>query len=305
MEPTLKVNGVPLDGLGFDVITRTGWRSFPGFRATTIATSNADGVLVPNRRAPLQPGALNLAIYVTGKNYVEFTERIDTIMSIFATPNGTVPVEMNLDPEEGYIRVCEARTLAAWTVNHEGPNQADVNVVMEIPAGTWTTTDYFVTREQNVLVDDLIQVECWNPTYTITDSLLLIRDPGTARYITMNDEGDDTINRPVVSLNLQADVASNRSILVNFGQWTAGLISRPDADDVTEEWFADPPLYTLDLTSRLVHSGPMYGQSILTFQPGATPLVPRMPSLIIDAVDELYVTTALPDVFFAVKPRWT
>lgn len=304
MEPTLTVNGVSLDGLGYNVTSRTGWRSFPGVRATTIATSNADGVLVPNRRAPLEPGTLNLSMYVTGENYVEFTERIDTLMAVFSTPDGTVPVELNLDPEEGLIRTCQARTLAAWAVGHEGPLQADFSVVMEIPSGTWTTTGYAIARRVNF--GDPLFVECQNPTYSITDSILLIRDPNIIVDFTVTDTHSDFEYgyRPSVSLLLASPVPSNRSLLFDFGRWSAGLIARPDVDEVDEGWFDNLPVYQTDLTSSLVRRGPMYGGSLLSLKPGETPLVPRIPGVHIDGVDGAGIPDPISDATLAVKPRW-
>lgn len=300
---SVTVNGVSLSSVAYGVSTRTGWRSAPGIRAQQIAPSNVDGVLVPDRRAPLEPGQIGLSMWVRGRTFAEFTAALDTLMRVFSTQRGTVPVTMEIEP--GVTRVCEARTVAAWSVDHKSPLHAEFQAVMEIPGGAWTTEGYAIGRRTTFGSDVPLSVVCDDPTAIITDAVLLIRDPGTAVDITVSDAAVDTLEaqRVFVRLLLDDPVPSNRSLIFDLGAWQVYECVRPDADDVTAAWFDDLPTATTDYTADAYRQGPMWGRTLLALEPGGI-AAPREPGVRVDGVDGDTIPVPTPDATLAVRPRW-
>ena len=297
---SLIVDGVPLSSLAFDVSTRSGWRSFPGIRATSITASNTDGVLVPSRRAPLEPGQLTVSMWVRGVDYADFTARVDTLMATFTTPRDTITVEMETDV--GDWRVARARTVASWAVDHISPLHANIKVVLELVDGAWTAPEYSSATRTDFNVTEPLTVLCGDPTTTITDALLLIRDPGRAVSITIYDAAVSTVDaeRIFARLDLEAPLASDRSLFFDLGQWKVGEVARPSS--VTVEWFDFPP--PLIVEHDVFRAGPMFGRTLLPLEPGSRPQPPRTPGVRIDIVDDDGIPVATREATLAVKPRW-
>lgn len=303
MRYPVTVNGVALDNWAYQVTSRNGWQSTPGLRAVSIEAANTDGVLVPDRAAPIEAGQVTFSMFVRGADFEEYTANLDTLKRIFATQRGTVEVTMDTG---GVVRVCQARTVASWQPEHVNPLMARFTVVMEIPAGVWTTADYAIRRETVASVTEPIAVMCDDPTGKITDAKVLIHDPGNGIDWTLSDGNVDTIERQRLWVGFSYDepLASDRSILADLGQWQVSVIARPDIADVDAAWFAEDHGVITDLTGSIVRSGPMFGRSLLPLEPGG-PLPPRMPSLRIDGVDDdglpLYT---ISNVVVAVRPAW-
>lgn len=304
MQYPITVNGVALDDWAHNVTTRNGWQSSPGLRAASVEAAHTDGVLVPDRAAPIEPGQITLSMFVRGRDWAEYVANLDTLKRLFSTPRGTVEVTMDTGD---VVRVCQARTVASWQPEHVNPLHARFTVVMEIPSGVWTTADYSIKRATIAAVTTPIPVMCDDPTAKIGDAKVLIHKPATGIEWTLSDGNVDPVEqqRIWVSFSYAEPLASDRSILVDLGQWKVSVIARPDIGDVDAAWFAAEHTALVDLTSSVVRSGPMFGRSLLPLEPGAGPLPPREPSVRIDGVDDdglpLYT---IEDVVVAVKPAW-
>ena len=303
MQYPITVDGVKLDNLAYKVTTRNGWQSTPGLRAASVEAAHVDGVLVPDRVAPLEPGQIALSMFVKGRDWPEYVYNLDTLKRLFSTPRGTV--EVTMDTGDG-VRVCQARTVASWQPEHVNPLHARFTVVMEIPSGVWTTARYVVKRGLDVSSERPIGVVCGDPTARITDTQVLIHKPGTGIDWLLSDGNVDPVEQQRIWLrfNFAEPLPANRSILVNLGQWSVSVIAQPDLADVDPDWFAGTRPVLEDLTPSLVRNGPMFGRSLLPLEPGG-PLPPREPAVRVDAVDDdgLPLISIL-DVFAAVKPAW-
>lgn len=296
----ITVQGVALSSLAYGISTRTGWRSSPGVRAAEITAANADGVIVPDRRAPLEPGQFGLSMWVRGRTFAEFTSNLDTLMVVFSTQSGTVPVTMDVD--QGVTRVCQARTVASWSVDHVAPLHAQFNVVMEIPAGAWTSEDYY-TRAASFAGE--VRVLCDDPTALVTDSQLLMRDTGSAVDLIVYDVSVDLTEsqRVFARLVLDEPLVEGRSLLWDLGGWRVVEIAQPDAEDVTPAWFDASPAVLVDHTADVYRQGPMWGRALLPLQPGGI-VPPRDPGVGVIATDADTIPTTVPGVTLAVRPRW-
>jgi hypothetical protein len=302
MQYPITVDGVPLDSLAYKITTRNGWQSTPGLRAASVEAAHTDGVLVPDRAAPLEPGQVAFSMFVRGNDWPEYVANLDTLKRLFSTPRGTIPVTMDTGE---VVRVCQARTVASWQPEHVNPLHSRFTVVMEIPSGVWTTADYELRRYQAVSVTTPLAVDCWDPTAKLTDVQILIRDPGAAVEWTLSDAGVDTIERQRIWLQISAPapLAADRSLLIDLGQWSATTIARPAAVDVDAAWFDTPKVTVTDLTGSIVRNGPMFGRSLLPLEPGGV-LPPRVPAVSLDPVDGDDLPTSSPDVHVAMRPAW-
>lgn len=304
MQHPVTVAGASLDQWAYQITTRNGWQSTPGVRAVSVEAAHVDGVLVPDRRAPLEPGQFAVSMFVRGSSWPEYLANLDTLRAIFGTQRG--PVEVTMDTGDGTMRVCQARTVASWTPEHINPLIARFTVVMEIPSGVWTSPGYYLRAGVNVNVTTPLAVDCWDPTATVTDAQLLIRDPGGAVDFWLSDASVSPLEaqRIWVRLTLPTVVAADKSLLFNLGAWQVLLIDRPDLADVDEAWF-DVTRYSLtDYTSLLQRNGPMFGTSLLPLEPGAGPLPPRQPALRLDVNDADVLPTSVPSAVLAVRPAW-
>lgn len=304
---SVTVAGVPLASAAYRVASRTGWRSFPGTRNTSISASNTDGVLLPGRQAPLEPGALGLSLWVRGRDYAEFTAHVDTLMALFATQRGTVEVRLATDEWNGVERVCQARTASQWAVDHISPLHAQFQVIMEIPSGTWTSPDYYVTtREPYTFANGPIPLECGDPSAPPTDIKVLLADPLAIDHVGLWDgyDEDQLGNGDSATLDLVSPLPSTSSILVDLGEWRAYEIQRPTLAQATPEWFDGAYVVLNDLTVDLDRRGPMFGRAMLPLQLGSA-LPPRTPKLTVlasGAPGSPYAN--LPEVAVAIRPRW-
>ena len=303
MQFPVTVDGVDLSTVAWDVVTRTGWRSMPGVRAATIEAGTADGVLVPDRRAPLQAGQIAFSMWVQGDTFATFTRNLDTLMGLFATQRGCVPITM--DCGDAGMRVTQARTLATITPEHVNPGHAKFTAVMEIPSGKWQAPARTVAHFTNVDVTSPTQVACGDPTAEITDTIVLIRDPGTAvRWWLWDANTPSTVAaRLRLALDLPAPIASNRSLVFDLGAWRVYEIARP-ASAPAPAWFDSIPTPTVDHTAQVQRFGPMFGDCLLPLLPGATPLPPRTPGIKLDPVDGGGLPTTCPHVSVALRGAW-
>lgn len=304
MEHPITVNGASLDEWAYKITTRNGWQSTPGVRAVSVEAAHHDGVLVPDRRAPLEPGQFAVSMFVRGETWPEYLSNLDTLRAIFSTQRGTV--EVTMDAGDGVVRICRARTIASWTPEHVNPLLARFTVVMEIPSGVWTSPGYYITSAESVDVTDAIAVDCWDPTATVTDAVLLVRDPGMAVRWTLSDASVDTLEaqRIWVGLTLGSPVPSDRSLLFDLCRWRVIEIARPAAGDVDEAWFDTARIATTDYTNTIVRNGPMFGAALLPLEPGTGPLPPRRPAIRLDSIDADDIPTFAPSVTLAVRPAW-
>lgn len=300
---SVTVAGVPLESVAYRVSTRTGWRVNPGVRGDGIGVANADGLLVPGRKAALEPGGFVLSMWVRGRTYAVFTEAVDTVMTLFTMQDGPVQVELETDADSGITRVCQARVKAGFEIEHQSPLHAEFRVVMEIPSGAWTATEYTLVRRQ--AWGGIVPLDCGDPSLPPTDLQVLLRDPGNGVDFTLWD-GHATLeerNRENVTLLLDAPVAAGRSLLLDLGQWSAIEVARPDPEDVTSDFFDDPPTALVDHTARLARRGPMFGRAMMPLRVGSA-LPPRVPQLLVDLVDDDDLPGLVPDMTIAVRPRW-
>ena len=302
MEYPVTVNGAPLDTWAYDVTTRTGWHSSPGVRGVSVEAAHVDGVLVPDRRTPLEPGQIALSMWVRGRTWAEYVANLDSLKAIFSTQRG--PVAVTMDVGDWQVRTCQARTVASWAPSHKSPLHAEFTVVMEIPAGVWTSADYHLRRQGSVTAATPVLVDCGDPTATVTDSLLLMWDAGaTARRWTIRDATDPD-GREWARLTLPATVSTSRSLMWDFRRWRVTEIGRPSVDAIDAAWFASPPEgYLADHTDRVQRNGPMTGSGLLTLDPGG-PLAPRQPGVTIEATNVSGTPVSVPAVWLAVRPTW-
>lgn len=306
MPASITVAGVPLDSFAYKVATRSGWRANPGVRSTSITASNVDGVIVPSRRAPLEPGAIGLSLWVRGRNYAEFTEHVDTLMSLFTVQDETFEVRLLTDAEYGIERICQARPSTQWVVEHLSPLHATFNVVLEIPSGTWTSTRYYVNTARPHYTSAPMALECGDPSISPTDIKILLRDPLDALDFTFHD-GNATIeeyDRENVSLSLPSAIPSTSSLLLDFGSWHAYEVPRPSPSEVTADYFELKPNILTDYSADLRRRGPMFGTALMPLRVGAA-LPPRTPRLWMSIVpDDTVPYGIVPDVSVALRPRW-
>lgn len=304
MQHPVTVNGASLDQWAYQITTRNGWQSTPGVRAVSVEAAHVDGVLVPDRRAPLEPGQFAVSMFVRGSSWPEYLANLDTLRAIFGTQRGTV--EVTMDTGDGTMRVCQARTVASWTPEHINPLIARFTVVMEIPSGVWTSPGYYLAAGTAIDITEPVTVECWDPTATITDAQLLLRDPGAAVRWTLSDASVDTMEaqRIWLRLALPAPVAADRSLLFDLGGWSVIEVSRPDAVDVDEDWFTGSHVALADHTSIVTRNGPMFGGSLLPLESGTGPLPPRQPGIRLDSIDADDIPTYAAAVVLAVRPAW-
>ena len=304
MRNPVTVDGVELDDVCYAVTTRTGWRTSPAVRASQIQTATGDGVLVPERRAPLQPGQVSLTMWVRGSDYSELTAVLDMLFALFNTQRGPVPV--TIDVGGGQVRTAMARTIATITPDHSAPLHAKLTAVMEIPSGRWEAADYYVSAWEYADADEALTVICGDPTAEIVDHQLLLRVPGTGIVFTVWDGNVDTAatRRIWAELRLTAPIASGRSLLFDFGRWTCHEIARPTLAGADADWFTSPPAVLVDHTAHILRQGPMYGGCLLPLLPGAAGRPPRAPALGVDAIDDDDLPTAITSAVWAVRPAW-
>ena len=231
MQYPITVDGVRLDSVAYSVTTRNGWQSTPGLRAASVEAAHVDGVLVPDRAAPLEPGQIALSMFVRGSDWPEYVYNLDTLKRLFSTPRGTVEVTMDTGDQ---VRVCQARTVASWQPEHINPLHARFTVIMEIPSGVWTTARYAVQRASIVGANKPVRVVCGDPTAKVTDAQVLIHKPATGVEWWLADGNVSPLEQQRIwcRFSYTAPLPAGRSILVNLGQWRVSVITQPDVADV-------------------------------------------------------------------------